>query len=205
MAEEERREAGEAAGAADVGEPQAEVAAPEADQGDMVVLRNQLEEERARAEKNLQSWQRAEADLANYRRRAEQERSELVKFANASLIGKLLPVMDDFERALGAIPLEASSESWLDGVRLIERKLRTILEQEGVTRIESVGEEFNPHVHEAVMAEDGEGDTEVVLDELQKGYRLHDRVLRPAMVKVGRRSGRGARGRHSDQSKDKER
>lgn len=161
----------------------AEAAAEEAD-----LLRSQLEEEKARAERCLSNWQRAEADLANFKRRAEQERAELMRFATASLIGKLLPVLDDLDRALGAIPEEARSMGWVEGIKLIDRKLRTLLEQEGVTPIEALGKEFDPHVHEAVLREEGEGDVDVVVQELQKGYKLHDRVLRPTMVKVGRRS-----------------
>jgi len=155
---------------------------------DLDALRSRLEEEKARAEKCLANWQRAEADLANYKRRAEQDRLELVKFANASLIGKLLPVLDDFDRAIAAMPEEVSGQAWAEGIKLIDRKLRTLLEQEGVTPIEALGKEFDPYVHEAVLREDGEGDVEVVVEELQKGYKLHDRVLRPTMVKVGKRS-----------------
>ncbi len=150
-------------------------------------LRARLEEEQARADKNLTNWQRAEADLANYRRRAEQERAELLRYGNATLIRKILPVLDDFERAISAIPEGAASEGWLEGIKLIDRKLRTVLEQEGVTPVEALGQVFDPHVHEAVMREESEGNTDVVVEEFQKGYRLHDRVLRPAMVKVGRR------------------
>jgi len=171
-------------------EPQAEqgAVAGTATEQELDVLRAQLEEEKARAEKYLANWQRAEADLSNFRRRADQERAELVKFANASLIGKLLPVLDDFERALAAIPEEQRSLGWVEGLRLIDRKLRTILEQEGVTAVEALGKEFDPRVHEAVLTEEGEGDLDVVVQELQKGYRLHDRLLRPTMVKVGKRS-----------------
>jgi molecular chaperone GrpE len=151
-------------------------------------LRSQLEEEKARADRNLTNWQRAEADLANFKRRADQERGELIRSANASLIGKLLPVLDDFGRALTAIPEEEGSTGWVEGVRLIDRKLRSLLELEGVTPIEALGQEFDPYVHEAVLREDGEGEADTVVEELQKGYKLHDRVLRPAMVKVGKRS-----------------
>jgi len=111
----------------------------------------------------------------------------LVKFANASLIGKILPVLDDLERAIATIPANQRSVGWVEGVKLIDRKLRSVLEQEGVAPIDALGKEFDPHVHEAVMREEGEGDTDVVVEELQKGYRLHDRVIRPTMAKVGRR------------------
>ncbi len=160
-------------------------AGPEADAGPSV-LRAQLEEEKAKADKYLSNWQRAEADLANFRRRSEQERADLARFGNANLIRKILPVLDDFERAISSIPEDDQSLAWVDGIKLIDRKLRTILEQEGVSNIEAVGREFDPHFHEAVMHEGGEGDTDMVVQELQKGYRLHDKVLRPAMVKVGR-------------------
>ncbi len=152
------------------------------------VLRSQLEEERARAERNLANWQRAQADLANFKKRSEQERAELVSFANASLIGKLLPILDDFERALGAVPEELCSTKWVEGMKLIERKLRTVLEQEGVSPIDALGKKFDPHMHEAVLREAGEGEMDTVVEELQKGYRLRDRVLRPTMVRVGKQN-----------------
>ena len=155
---------------------------------DLDALRTQLEEEKTRAEKCLSNWQRAEADLSNFKRRAEQERGDLIKFANSSLIGKLLPVLDDFDRAMGAVPEEVRTQGWIEGIKLIDRKLRSFLEQEGVTPIEALGKEFDPHVHEAVMRENGEGDVDVVVEEFQKGYKLHDRVIRPTMVRVGRRS-----------------
>ena len=173
-------------------------AVPKAADSELEALRSQLEEQQARADRCLANWQRAEADLANLRRRTEQERAELARFANASLIAKLLPIVDDFDRAIEAMPQKEGLESWIEGVKLIDHKLRSLLEQEGVTAIEALGREFDPHVHEAVLREDGEGDVDVVVEELQKGYRLHDRVLRPAMVKVGRRSSR------SDQDNKKE-
>lgn len=167
-------------------QPAAEAGASGAEaDADPGVLRSRLEEEKAKAEKNLTNWQRAEADLANFRRRAEQERADLAKFGNANLIRKILPVLDDFERAIASIPEDMRSQGWVEGILLIDRKLRTVLEQEGVTSIEALGKEFDPHVHEAVMREEGHGGTDMVVQELQRGYRLHDRVLRPAMVKVG--------------------
>jgi molecular chaperone GrpE len=145
-------------------------------------------DEQAKADRYLANWQRAEADLANFKRRAEQERADLIKFASSALIGKLLPILDDFRRALDAVPRSERSSSWAEGIQLIERKLENVLEQEGVAPIDALGKEFDPHIHEAVMREDGEGDTDVVVEEFQRGYRLHGRVIRPAMVKVGRRS-----------------
>lgn len=170
------------------GETPAEEAVTGANTGlDAESLGSQLEEEKLKAERCLTNWQRAEADLANFKRRTEQEKADLIRYANASLIGKILPVLDDFERAIGAIPEDISSAGWIDGIKLIDRKLYNLLEQEGATPIDALGHEFDPHVHEAVMREDGEGDLDVVVEELQKGYKLNDRVIRPTMVKVGRR------------------
>lgn len=142
-----------------------------------------LEEERARAESYLANWQRAQADLINYKRRSEQEKEEITRFANSSLMLSLLPILDDLERALAAIPPELAELSWVDGIKLIERKLRSNLEAQGLAEIKAVGEAFDPTLHEAVMQ--GEGDEGMVISELEKGYKFHDRVIRPTMVVVG--------------------
>ena len=95
----------------------------------------------------------------------------------------LLPVLDDLERALTSIPDHLAKLSWVDGIRLIERKLRATLESQGLSQIKALGEPFDPNLHEAVMHSKGkEG---MVIEELQKGYQLHDRVIRPVMVVVG--------------------
>jgi molecular chaperone GrpE len=95
----------------------------------------------------------------------------------------LLPVLDDLERALNSIPPKATKRPWVEGIRLIERKLRASLEAQGLTPIKALGEPFDPNFHEAVRQDKGkEG---IVIEELQKGYKLYDRVLRPAMVVVG--------------------
>ncbi len=147
-------------------------------------LQRELTEARERGDENLRNWQRTAADFSNYKRRTEEERELVAQFASAVLIGKLLTVLDDFDRALDNVPAEAH-EGWVDGVRLVERKLRGLLEAEGVTAIEAVGKPFDPNFHEAVVHEQtaDHPDNEVV-GELQRGYRLHDRVLRPALVRV---------------------
>ncbi|KAB8143925.1 nucleotide exchange factor GrpE [Chloroflexia bacterium SDU3-3] len=130
---------------------------------------------------------RAKADFQNYKRRTEQERAELIRSASAGLLLKLLPVVDDIDRAIGSVTAEIADSQWYGGFKLIPQKLRTLLESEGVAAIESVGQEFDPNKHEAVIYdESGEGETTVVVAELQKGYTLRDKVLRPAMVKVGK-------------------
>ena len=99
---------------------------------------------------------------------------------------RILPVVDDFDRAIANIPAEIAETPWWGGTQLIAQKLRTLLESEGVKAIDVLGQDFDPNVHEAVLYEDAEGQDGKVIAELQRGYRLRERVLRPAMVKVGR-------------------
>jgi molecular chaperone GrpE len=147
-------------------------------------LQAQLEQSQAQAEEHMRAWQRAAADFSNYKRRTDEERDTVARFANALLIGKLLAVLDDFDRALDHVPPD-TDDSWVNGVRLVERKLRNVLESEGVTPIDAIGLPFDPNVHEAVVHEEtADYPDNHVIDELQRGYRLHDRVLRPALVKV---------------------
>lgn len=147
-------------------------------------LQQQLEDVREQSDEHLRSWQRAAADFSNFKRRTEEDRDIVARFANATLIGKLLGVLDDFDRALEHVP-EDVHEGWVDGVRLVERKLRGVLESEGVTPIEAVGLPFDPNVHEAVVHEPtADHPDNQVIGELQRGYRLHDRVIRPALVRV---------------------
>jgi molecular chaperone GrpE len=138
----------------------------------------------------LDALQRERASFINYKRRMEQERNETVQYASAELLKKLLPVVDDFDRALAAIPeQERKNNKWVEGVELIARKLHTILEQQGVEPIEALNQPFDPNLMEAVACEDnaGEGDhVDTVSEVFGKGYKLRDRVLRPAMVKVSR-------------------
>ena len=131
-------------------------------------------------------WLRATADYKNFKRRAEIERSELIRSASSALVLKLLPVMDDFERAIANIPADIAGSAWWGGTQLIAQKLRLLLESEGVRGIEALGQAFDPNLHEAVLYEEAEGQDGTVLAELQRGYKLGDRVLRPSMVKVGR-------------------
>ena len=146
-------------------------------------LMQALAEERAKAESNLANWQRSQADFINYKRRSEQEKEEFTKFANATLIHSLLPIFDDFERAFAAIPPRLAKASWVDGIRLIERKLRVSLEAQGLSEIKALGEPFDPRLHEAVMQ--GGGEEGIVVEELQKGYKLYDKLIRPSKVIVG--------------------
>ena len=147
-------------------------------------LRKALEEAKEQAERYLANWQRAEADFVNYKRRTDQEKTEIANLASAALMLDLLPVLDDLERALENSSDDPDTGAWVEGIRLIYRKLKGVLEDRGLTYVECVGEDFDPSVHEAVMCVEGaEGR---VCEEIQKGYKLKDRLLRPSKVTVGK-------------------
>ncbi len=142
-----------------------------------------LADEKKKAEEYLAKWQRAQADFINQKRRNEQEKGEIIKIANTELARSILSSLDDLTRALEHIEAPTAEDSWVEGISLIERKLRASLESHGVREIKALGEKFDPNLHEAAMHSKGpEG---VVIQEIQKGYILHDRVIRPSMVVVG--------------------
>jgi len=150
-------------------------------------LRTALEAAQQEAAENKASWQRAAADFTNYKRRTEQEREAMTGLANEVLLAKLLTIVDDFDRAIANMPAEVRDVPWVGGISAIDRKLDQLLESEGLTPIEALGKQFDPHEHEAIAQEDAPGVPEgTVVAELQKGYRIRDRVLRPAMVAVAR-------------------
>jgi len=148
-----------------------------------VGLEEELAAERQKAAEYLANWQRTQADFINYKRRTEEERAEFNSFANANLVLALLPVLDDLERALEAMPARIVKSEWGEGIRLVERKFQTILQGMGVIPMISVGETFDPNIHEALRQSSGpEG---IIIEEFQKGYMMGARVLRPAKVVVG--------------------
>ena len=153
---------------------------------DVALLKNALAEEQAKATEYLDKWQRAQADFANYKRRTEQERNETIKRANATLILDLLTVIDDLGRALENVPGKLAKSTWVDGVELIYRKFKAILEGSGLSEIKALGETFDPNLHDAVLYIEGEEG--IIIHELQKGYKLHDQILRPTKVSVGKGS-----------------
>ena len=152
---------------------------------DVDELRDQLNAAQQEAAENKAGWQRIAADFQNYKRRTEQDREQMFGLANDALLSKLLTIADDFDRAVEHMPVEMADVGWMAGIAAIDRKLRLLLDSEGLTPIEAIGKPFDPHEHEAVTQEpttavpDG-----TVTQELQRGYRIRDRVLRPAMVAV---------------------
>jgi molecular chaperone GrpE len=146
-------------------------------------LEQALAAEKNKAEDYLSKWQRAQADFVNLKRRSEQERGEIYKIANIEFVNSILPALDDLERALEHIDGPTVEDNWVEGIRLIERKLRGSLESQGVREIIAIGEKFDPNLHEAAIH--GKGPEGMVIQEIQKGYMLHDRVIRPSVVVVG--------------------
>lgn len=148
------------------------------------ISRSELEALKEERDEFEQKFMRKTADLDNLRKRKEKEKDELRKFAHTDLLSDLLEVIDNFDRALDSLELE--SEDVRDGVLMIQNQLHELLEKYDVEPIEAEGEPFDPHKHEGMMREEKEElDRQVVLEVFQEGYQLHDRVLRPASVKVG--------------------
>jgi molecular chaperone GrpE len=149
--------------------------------------RRELEQLRQEAADNKAGWQRTAADFANFRRRTEQDREQMLGLANEALLSKLLVVADDFDRAIEHMPPELRDVGWVEGIAAIDRKLRLLLDSEGLTPIDAIGQPFDPREHEAVTQEVTAHVPEgTVTAELQRGYRIRDRVLRPAMVAVAK-------------------
>lgn len=151
-------------------------------------LEKQLAEASERADRYHANWQRSAADFQNWKRRTDQEKAEMGRIAEGAMTLELLRVLDDFERAFMALPAELRSLTWIEGVYMIGQKLFALLQARGLSPIDAQGQEFDPFLHEAVLREEGaEGsDSLVVVQELQRGYRFHERVIRPTMVKVGK-------------------
>ncbi|MWC27529.1 nucleotide exchange factor GrpE [Paenibacillus sp. MMS18-CY102] len=160
------------------GKSQEETAAQSASEARIAELEQQIEE-------HQQRYLRAQADFDNFRRRTIKEREELARYATSKLLTELLPVVDNFERAINAAKQNSDFDALSKGVDMVSRQFNQVLEQEGLSPMNVVGEPFNPEFHQAVMQEpSAEHEEGTVLEELQKGYMLKDKVLRPAMVKV---------------------
>ncbi len=128
---------------------------------------------------------RVQAEFQNFKKRTAKEKSDIYKFANERIVLELLELMDNFDRAITSIASDDTQQSVLEGVNMMKCSLYELLQKEGVVKIEALGEEFNPNLHHAVMTESKDGcDSDVVIEEFKIGYKLNDKVIRPAMVKV---------------------
>ena len=153
-------------------------------------LKTELAVAQAEATKNKDGWLRSVADFSNYKKRQDSDSANLRLFATSALVGKVLPVLDDFDRATKTMPESLRGMTWMDGMLLIHRKLQLILDSEGVKTIEAKKNDvFDPNLHEAVSHDDADGlsiESGHVIEELQKGYKLGERVIRPALVRVAK-------------------
>lgn len=152
-------------------------------------LEEQVADLQKQAADYLDGWQRARAELANYKRRTEAQRAEMVVSANADLLTRLLPVLDDLRLALENSPEDDAGtwSDWSNGVALVAHKFASVLEDVGVVPIETEGQPFDPSVHEAITYEENpDFESGQIIADVRRGYRLGNRVLRPAMVRVAR-------------------
>jgi molecular chaperone GrpE len=147
--------------------------------------KQRIEELELKLEEMSQKNLRLQADYDNFRRRTREEQAASLKYKSQSLLEQLLPALDNFERALKTEAVNEQAKTLIQGMEMVYRQLSDALKQEGLTEIPAVGEKFDPNLHQAVMqVEDSEYESNTVIEELQKGYMLKDRVIRPAMVKV---------------------
>jgi molecular chaperone GrpE len=157
-------------------------------EGELERLKRELAETQQRSEEFFGNWQRSAADLSNFRKRVDQERQDVQKYGATEVLGELLNVVDDWERAMTVLPPEMLKFTWIHGTAQIYQKLLWVLTRHGITPIDAADQPFDPHLHDAVMRDEDVPTAEQthVIQELQRGYRIHERVLRPSLVKVGR-------------------
>lgn len=150
-----------------------------------LTLDEQLTAAREKAAEYLDGWQRERAEFANARKRLEKQRAEAYKNAAVDHAAKLLPILDDFDRALLNVPAAITADGWFEGIQLVRRKLQSIMEGLKVEAIEAVGQPFDPNFHEALSLKEADGVASgTVIEELLVGYRMGDRVIRPSLVNV---------------------
>lgn len=151
-------------------------------------LNQELEEFKKKAEDYLDSWKRTAADFENYKKRREREDRELLQFAQEVTVVKMLPTLESLEQALKHSPNDEQFKNWSEGVVKIVQQLEKVLLEMGVEKIKTLGEKFNPHLHEAVEEVESEKqESGTILEEIQTGYKLNNKVIRPAKVRVAKR------------------
>jgi len=185
-AEEVMEEASEGAEAEEPEEEKAEEKAKEKAEADAEAEPEEKKEEASAEEQESERYMRLMAEFQNFKRRAAKEKSDIHAFANERIVGDLLPVMDNFERALDTETEDV--EAYAKGMQLIFEQLKTALEKAGLKEIEAIGLDFDPNVHNAVMTDNTEEyENDKISKVLQKGYKLNDKVIRPSMVAVNKR------------------
>jgi len=160
---------------------------PITEQQELEKLRKDFDELQQKADEWLNGWKRAKADYLNFKREQEKKQEEFSQFANAALIAELLPIINHYTLALKHVPADARAHEWMKGFDHIRKQLHDFLKKFGIAVIKTVGEKFNPEVHEAVTHEACEGfAADTVFEEVAPGYTLHGKLLEPAKVKVAK-------------------
>ena len=149
--------------------------------------KQEIEEYKKEAEENLSGWQRAKADFVNYKKDQEKYLDEFRKYASEDMIVKLLPTIDNFELATKHLPEDLKNSDWAKGIICIKSQFDNFLKEVGVEEIKSVGEKFNPNLFESVGEEESDQEEGIIISEIQKGYRIYNKVIRPAKVIVVKR------------------
>lgn len=152
-------------------------------------LKKQIDEKECKLEEQKNQILRLMADFDNFKKRAASERDEIICFSNEVLVLELLPILDNFERALSHAekdPASASSE-FMKGMALIKRQLQDVLTKVGLSPVEAIGKQFDPYLHEAVLTRESDQEDNIVVEEMQKGYKLKEKVIRPSMVIVSKK------------------
>jgi molecular chaperone GrpE len=153
----------------------------EEDSNKIEELQSQIDELQKKADEYLNGWKRAKADYLNREREVEREKIEWVKFANLEMILQLLTILDAFDSSIKHLPKDLASNDWAKGIMQIKQQIEEILKIHGVKRIKTMGEKFNPEFHEAIGKG---GDDGKIVEEIQAGYLMHDRTIRPAKVLI---------------------
>lgn len=146
----------------------------------------QQEKLQKRIEELTADLKRLQADFINYKRRTADEQQQLMQVAREQVVLQILPLLDNIQRGLTYLPQELADNAWASGVQKVDKQAQANLKGLGVEPIEALGQEFDPNLHQAVGFDDGEGEREVVVEELQTGYRMGERIIRPSMVRVGK-------------------
>ncbi len=158
---------------------------PTVDKSPEEILKEELLRQKETAQKNYDNYLRALAEVENTKKRSARDREEYLKYANVSMVKKILPIIDDLHRAMEGAHSTRDMEAIVKGVEMIANRLDEVLKGEGVTAIQSVGQPFDPQYHEALTVEESDQHPQnTVIEQFQTGYVMHDRVIRPSLVKV---------------------
>jgi len=148
---------------------------------------NEIEQIIKERDENLAGWKRALADLDNYKKQVEKEKELFVSLVRADAISKLLPIMNSWEMAMKNIPADQKDSEWMKGIVAIKNQLEDFFKKEGVIRIETVGQKFDPNLHEAMLEEESTQPEGIILDEFEPGYKIGERVIKYPKVKVSKK------------------